>query len=160
MPFRSKRPHEFVASSIRALDLTTPVPLGLVYQINQMGEPLYLCEPPTGYSDLTEKWSGTNAVLARVNFATALAFGRMAGMKPDYAAITKGLPSTDLSAATEWLCRRYVGVPLSAGTEQALAGAIEKTRAQYGQGGRRAAGRETISLFTALILGSPDFQMQ
>ena len=26
-------------------------------------------------------------------------------MKPDYAAITKGLPSTDLTTATEWLCR-------------------------------------------------------
>ena len=44
-----------------------------------MGEPLYLCQPPTGYADTAEAWVNAGALLARVNFAVALTEGRGRG---------------------------------------------------------------------------------
>jgi hypothetical protein len=37
-----------------------------------MGEPLYLCEPPTGYPDVAKAWIGSGSLLTRINFATDL----------------------------------------------------------------------------------------
>jgi uncharacterized protein (DUF1800 family) len=48
-----------------------------------MGEPLYLCQPPTGYADTAEAWVNAGALLARVNFAVALTEGRVVGTLPD-----------------------------------------------------------------------------
>jgi hypothetical protein len=46
-----------------------------------MGEPLYLCQPPTGYSDAAEAWVSTGALVARLNFALQLAAGRLPGTR-------------------------------------------------------------------------------
>ena len=100
---KMKKPHEFVVSSLRALDIQTDAPRQLLNQISQMGEPLYMCEPPTGYSDLAEKWGGSNSILSRVNFATSLAFGRVRGAKPDYEKLLTGAPRGDLHAAVDWM---------------------------------------------------------
>ena len=45
--------------------------------VARMGEPLYLCEPPTGYPDVAQAWINAGLMLNRVNFATALAANRL-----------------------------------------------------------------------------------
>jgi uncharacterized protein (DUF1800 family) len=156
-----KKPHEYVVSALRAVDAETDAPRGLLYQIGQMGEPLYLCEPPTGYSDAAEKWGGTNAILSRVNFATALAFGRVPGAKPDYDRLLAGAPVEDPAVLIDWLVRAYLGQPLSPTSAQALDGVVEQARATARQQRRRKAStKEALGFLTAMILGSPDFQMQ
>ena len=56
--FRSKikTPFEFMASALRATGATLDDPLKLARQLERMGEPLYLCEPPTGYPDRAQNW--------------------------------------------------------------------------------------------------------
>ena len=153
---------EYVVSAIRGLGLETNAPRPLLYQVGAMGEALYLCEPPTGYGDTAEKWAGTNAVLARVNFATGLAYGRVPGSKPDFREILKDAPTDDAQALSDWLCRRTLGRPLSARTEEAIAASIEKARTYLKprQRGRRAGVEDAGKYLSTLILGSPDFQMQ
>ncbi len=48
-----------------------------------MGEPLFLCQPPTGYSDKSETWVNTGALLNRLNFALAFAGDKMGGATVD-----------------------------------------------------------------------------
>ena len=45
-----KTPFEMVASTVRTLNADVEVSLPLVQWVGRMGEPLFLCQPPTGYS--------------------------------------------------------------------------------------------------------------
>ena len=56
--------------------------LPLAQTVRQLGMPLYLCQPPTGYLDRAEAWVNTGALLNRMNFALALVTGRMKGLVP------------------------------------------------------------------------------
>jgi uncharacterized protein (DUF1800 family) len=81
--FRSKvkSPLEMVASAVRAvngdIDLGNKLP-GLM---NQLGEPLYRKLEPTGYSNRSTDWMNSASLLARMNFAIALARGKVSGVK-------------------------------------------------------------------------------
>jgi uncharacterized protein (DUF1800 family) len=63
-----KSPFEYVISAVRALGGATDGK-ALARQLVQMGEPLYLCQPPTGYSDRADAWINSGALIARLNFA-------------------------------------------------------------------------------------------
>ncbi len=47
--------------------------------LQQLGMPLYQCQPPTGYKDTAEAWVNTGALVGRMNFAVALAANRLPG---------------------------------------------------------------------------------
>jgi len=47
-------------------DVDTPMPL--VGWVGRIGEPLYQCQPPTGYSDKMETWVNTGSLLNRLKF--------------------------------------------------------------------------------------------
>ena len=49
----------------------------LVQAVRQLGMPLYMCQPPTGYADRADAWVNTGALLNRMNFALQLVSGRM-----------------------------------------------------------------------------------
>jgi uncharacterized protein (DUF1800 family) len=94
--------------------------------------PPYQCQPPTGYADRADAWVNTGALLGRMNFAVALASGRMRGVR---AAAT-----TDLSTVRDSF------------VDQALAGDLSgTTRATVAQATQPAQA-------LALLLGSPEFQ--
>ena len=80
-----KSPLEMVVSAARVLDADTTDTLTLAQRIADMGEPLYSYEFPTGYKDTAEAWLSTANVLARVNYAGALARGQLPGVKVDLA---------------------------------------------------------------------------
>ena len=46
--------------------------------LQQLGMPLYQCQPPTGYKDTADAWVNTGALVSRMNFALALASGKHA----------------------------------------------------------------------------------
>ena len=46
----------------------------------QLGMPLYQCQPPTGYKDTADAWVNTGALVNRMNVALALASGRQPGV--------------------------------------------------------------------------------
>jgi uncharacterized protein (DUF1800 family) len=91
---KTKSPFEYAISAIRAAGAKIEDPLPLARELKTIGQPLYLSQPPTGYSDLAETWSNSGALVARLNFATALAGNRMPGIRvatPDAEALAKKL---------------------------------------------------------------------
>jgi uncharacterized protein (DUF1800 family) len=76
-----KTPLEFVVSAIRASGATIVNAQPLVQAMQQLGMPLYGCQPPTGYSMTADAWVNTGALLNRMNFAVALVNGGQ-GMAP------------------------------------------------------------------------------
>jgi len=74
-----KTPFEFVVSAERALAADVAGGPGendampLVRIMQQLGMPLYQCQPPTGYKDTTDAWVNTGALVARMNAALQLA---------------------------------------------------------------------------------------
>jgi len=157
---KMKKPAEYAISAMRALGVTTDGNESLLRQVGRLGEPCYFCEPPTGFPDVADKWGGSNAILARVNFATAIAFGRVKGAKPDYEALLAFLPSRDGRVMADGLTQLLVGVPLSPATDDAITTAIERAEAQMKGERRTVKFRDAAGFLAALILGSPDFQMR
>ena len=128
-----KTPFEFVVSAIRATGTEALTALPFAATLRDLGMPLYMCQPPTGYADRAEAWVNTGALIGRMNFALALTEGRFrAG--PD----AGGPP--DPAVATQALVAGVLGGDLSESTQAAVAKA------------------EQLPQALALLLGSPDFQ--
>ena len=45
---------------------------GYVRTMQELGMPLYQCQPPTGYADTADAWINTGALVARMNVATRI----------------------------------------------------------------------------------------
>ena len=82
-----KTPFEVVVSAARAVGADVQIPLQLVQWTGRIGEPLYQCQPPTGYSDKAEAWVNTGALLNRMNYSLALTSNRLRGVTVDVAAL-------------------------------------------------------------------------
>jgi uncharacterized protein (DUF1800 family) len=103
-----KSPLHMVVSAVRALDANVTDTYTLADRIGQMGEPLYAKEPPSGYKDTAETWLSTANVMARIDFANALANNHIPGVKIDTAklagkddkAIARNLLNRDPSPET------------------------------------------------------------
>jgi uncharacterized protein (DUF1800 family) len=132
-----KSPLEMVVSAVRALDADVVDDVTLVAKVGEMGEALYGKEPPTGYRDAADAWLSTANVMARIEFAGALAEGKVAGVKPDLARFA----GSDAASIARVLLQRDAA-------EQTLA-AIDK-----GLEGRPAA----PAMVAAAVLSSPEFQ--
>ncbi len=147
--FRSKikSPFEYVVSALRAVGGATDG-RAIASQIADMGEPLYLCQPPTGYSDTAEAWVSSGALLARLNFALALAQGRLPGTTadPGIVRLAGASPGRGVDSAAHWL----IGTDISEDTLTT----ITKRVADGGEGA------EPSTLVAGLLLGSPEFQKQ
>ena len=76
-----KSPFEYTISAVRTAGATIDDPLPLARQLKTIGQPLYFAQPPTGYSDKAEAWSNNGALVARLDFATALAANKMPGVR-------------------------------------------------------------------------------
>jgi len=123
-----KTPLEFVASAVRAAGVDVRNGMLLAQSMRQLGMPLYMCQPPTGYSDKAEAWVNTGALLNRMNFAVTLS------SNPRRAGSTATVVTEDQIASV------------------VLAGDVSPTtRATVAR-----ATNEQQKI--ALLLGSPDFQ--
>ncbi len=76
-----KTPFELVASTVRALGADMDQPLPMAQWVANIGEPLYQCLPPTGYSDKGVTWISTGALVNRMNFAVALTSNKIRGAR-------------------------------------------------------------------------------
>ena len=75
-----KSPFEYVISALRAVNATVDNPLPIARALQQIGEPLYGAQPPTGYVDKADMWLITGALMNRLNFAAALANNQLPGV--------------------------------------------------------------------------------
>jgi len=137
-----KTPYRFVMSAARAAGAPVQNPKPLLNILARLGQPLYGCPTPDGYSDTEEVWLSPDASILRVSFATALARGKLPlggepaapDQQPAVKAPTETAPAPIDAAALENL----LGSGLSAHTHAAMEASPANLRA-------------------ALILGGPDF---
>ena len=89
-----KTPFEFVASALRASGADVDDARPLVRELQQLGMPLYMCQPPTGYADTADAWVNTGALVSRMNFALRLTTDKIRGVTAatQMAALTLGSP--------------------------------------------------------------------
>ena len=141
-----KTPFEFVVSAVRAVDGETDGRF-LARSLRDMGMPPYLCQPPTGYSDVSEDWVSSAAFLDRVNFSIALAAGSTPGTKA-------GLDSRSFEMSPD-LIDVIATATMGGGVSDATRTTIETRIADEKLDRRRQA-----QLIAGLVLGSPEFQRQ
>jgi len=134
-----KTPLEFVVSTVRVTGAEVRQARDLVQRIADMGMPLYLQQPPTGYKDTAEEWISTSSLLARMNFALDLAGGGVRGVRLD--ASRMGGPSPSLESVAARL--------LPGGLSENSRKTLESEANKPGSEPTRVVG---------LVLGSPEFQ--
>jgi uncharacterized protein (DUF1800 family) len=75
-----KTPFEFVASALRATGAEVRTGQAITRALGEMGMPLYMCQPPTGYDDTAVTWVSSGALVTRINFAVTLSRGQLRGV--------------------------------------------------------------------------------
>jgi uncharacterized protein (DUF1800 family) len=184
-----KTPEEFVASAFRATGTDPQNPGALVNTVKTMGMELYHALPPTGYYLTADQWMNSSALVDRLNFAYQLTNGKFANQKfdaPKLLAMGLLTPSTagDLSGygrassvggqvklmgvaaavptaaapvdgsqvAMHVLEATMIGAPVSAMTNQLINKQLEQQQTPNPT--------DTLNLLTALVMGSPEFQLR
>jgi len=152
-----KTPFELVVSSVRALGTDVDTPLPLVRWVGRIGEPLYQCQPPTGYSDKAETWVNTGALLNRLNFSLALAGNKVRGSRSDVAALLGPDASNDPKSALELAVQEFLGgqaSPSTVGTLEKQLQNPEIVQAKLDDPVKLV----DLGVVTGLVLGAPEFQ--
>ncbi len=157
--FRSKikTPFELVVSAARAVNANIDLPLPMVMWTARIGEPIYNCQPPTGYKDNAETWVNTGALLNRLNYSLTLAGGRMRGTHVDMAALV-GMDSSEDAAA---VLDKSIQVLLHGNISQQTRTTLERQLAdpQVLQAKLDDPVKQVnIGMVTGLVLGAPEFQ--
>jgi hypothetical protein len=103
-----KRPFDYAVSALRAFDADTDGGRAIQRQLADMGQPLFEWPMPDGYPDKTAAWTGS--LLARWNFALALARGGIAGTSIDLARLFERAGGASAEALS-WLTLGEVPSP-------------------------------------------------
>ncbi|MGH9714281.1 MAG: DUF1800 domain-containing protein [Candidatus Acidiferrales bacterium] len=152
-----KTPFELVASTARALDADVAVSLPLAQWIGRMGEPLFLCQPPTGYSDKAETWVNTGTLLNRLNFALAFAGDRMAGANVDLKALLGPDALRDPNATLARSLDIFLGGQVASTTRQTLEARLSDPQILQARLDDPVK-QVNEGLVAGLVLGAPEFQ--
>jgi uncharacterized protein (DUF1800 family) len=152
-----KNPFELVVSAVRALGADVDTPMPLVQWTGRIGEPLYQCQPPTGYSDKADAWVNTGALLNRLNFTLTLAGNRVRGSRSDVASLLGMEATTEPKTALD----RAVVVFLSGQAAPATVETLQKQldNPQLLQAKLDDPVKEVdLGVVAGLVLGAPEFQ--
>jgi uncharacterized protein (DUF1800 family) len=76
-----KSPYRYVLSALRASDVEVVSFLPVIQFLRQQGMPLYQCLTPDGYKNTEAAWLNSDALLNRLNFATALGLGKLPNLQ-------------------------------------------------------------------------------
>ena len=152
-----KTPFELVVSAARALATDVDTPLPLVQWIGRIGEPLYQCQPPTGYSDKSETWVNTGALLNRLNFSLALAGNRMRGARSDTASLLGVGSSADPKAALDRAVQVFLGGQAAPATVETLQSQLDNPQVLQARLDD-PRGQVNLGVVAGLVLGAPEFQ--
>lgn len=152
-----KTPFELVASTARALGADVDQPTQLAQWVSRIGEPLYQCLPPNGYSDKAAAWVSTGALLNRVNFAVALTGNKVRGAQVDINSLVGADVAANAKLALERVETEFLAGQVSDTTRATLEAEMAEPRI-LGAKLDDPVTRVNISLITGLVLGSPEFQ--
>jgi uncharacterized protein (DUF1800 family) len=152
-----KTPFELVASTSRALNAESTISLPLSQWVGRMGEPLYLCQPPTGYSDKAETWVNTGALLNRLNFALAFAGDKMGGATVDLNPMLGEEAAKDPSAALARSIQIFLDGQITPSTQATLEARLKDPQILQARLDDPVK-QVNEGLIVGLVLGTPEFQ--
>ncbi len=152
-----KTPFELVVTSARALGTDVDTPMPLVQWVGRIGEPLYQCQPPTGYSDKAETWVNTGALLNRLNFSLALAGNKVRGSRSDVIAFLGSDSSKDPKAALDRAVQLLLDGQIAATTIDTLQKQLENPQVVQAKLDDPIK-QVDLGVVTGLVLGAPEFQ--
>jgi uncharacterized protein (DUF1800 family) len=152
-----KTPFELVASATRAVGAEVEIPLMLVQWTSRIGQPLYQCEPPTGYSDKADAWVNTGSLLSRMNFSLALTSNRLRDAQVNIDSLFGGDTMGDPHATLEHAIQSFLGGQASQETRDTLEKQLEDP--QILQASLDDPVKQVnAAMIAGLVLGSPEFQ--
>jgi uncharacterized protein (DUF1800 family) len=154
-----KTPFELVASTARALGADVDQPLPMVGWISRMGEPLYQCLTPDGYTDKGPAWISTGSLLNRLNFAIALSSNKVRGAEVEL----NPLVGADASGNPQLALQRVVGDFLAGQLSHSTQAELDTEMADpliLGAKLDDPVRQLNLGLIAGLVLGSPEFQQR
>ncbi len=152
-----KTPFEFVASTVRALGTDVDTPMPLVQWVGRIGEPLYQCQPPTGYADKAETWVNAGALLNRLNFSLALAGNKVRGSRTDAASLYGIDSSTDSRQVLDRAVQLFLGGHAAPTTVETLQKQLDDPQVVQATLDDPVKHID-LAMVTGLVLGAPEFQ--
>lgn len=160
-----KTPVEYLASAFRTTATDPTNPGALVNTAKQMGMPLFYALPPTGYYITAEQWMNSSALVDRLNFAYALTNGKFANQRFDAPRVLAlGLlaqpagtqPAVYESEGTAVALRVLESTMIGGGVSAQTNALIHKQV----DADPNMSPADRLNLLTALVLGSPEFQVR
>jgi uncharacterized protein (DUF1800 family) len=152
-----KTPFELVAATARSMNAEVTITLPLTQWVARMGEPLFLCQPPTGYSDKAETWVNAGALLNRLNFALTFAGDKMNGATVDLKSILGDEALRDPEAALGKSIQVFLDGQIAPTTQETLEAHLKDP--QILQASLDDPVKEVNQgLIVGLVLGTPEFQ--
>jgi uncharacterized protein (DUF1800 family) len=152
-----KTPFEVAVSAARALDLETTISPQLVQWVGRMGEPMYQCEPPTGYADTADVWVNAGALLNRLNFALTLATNHMPGTSTDLEGLFGQDAGTNAEVAMSRALDDFLGGEVSEQTRTTLEKQLADPQILQARLDDPVK-HVNEGLIAGLVLGAPEFQ--
>ncbi len=152
-----KTPFELVASAARAVGAETGLPLTLVQWTGRIGEPLYQCQPPTGYSDKADAWVNTGALLNRLNYSLALTGNRLAAVRTDIPSLLGADSASKPDAVLDAAIALLLSGEVSAQTRATLEKQMNDPRVLQASLDDPVT-RVNSAMIAGLVLGAPEFQ--
>jgi uncharacterized protein (DUF1800 family) len=146
-----KTPYQYVVSAARAADAQVVNVRPLLGTLAQLGMPLYGCQTPDGFKNTEEAWANADALTRRINFATALAAGRLPLEKRFDPNDRQEMGKRQLERAAQ---------PAEPGRAAAVVDAdklMETLHPAFSNRTLAEIGQAPPALRAALALGSPDF---
>jgi hypothetical protein len=140
-----KRPLEFIASALRQTGAQAAIGRPVLNFLGLMGQLPFEWESPNGYPDIGSAWLSTNDLMARWNFALALAAGSIPDVKVDWQSLAG-------SAATFDDALQNMSLALLGGLLP------DQARIFLGSQLQPLPISESLPLLGALLLASPYFQ--
>jgi uncharacterized protein (DUF1800 family) len=175
---KMRSPFEYVAAAMRALNAETDGDRPVLDAIGRMGQPVFGRITPDGYADRADQWLSSGAMIARFNFASALATNRIRGTKIDVARLLSGVDEAKKDSVAAKFIRLTVSSDLSTGTRAVLAKTLQSESAPNppapDPSANVAVGYDAnaavkpasppaspyITELITLLIGSPEFQQR
>ncbi len=152
-----KTPLEFVVSSLRTSGADVSNAMPLARQLQNMGMPLYGAQPPTGYSMEADAWVNSSALLGRMNFALALAAGKLKGTQVRAEQVFGSEIPSDPQHVLSLLEHSFLADDVSRQTHEVISARLQDPSISHRKLDDPARPPD-VAIIEGLLLGSPEFQ--
>jgi len=172
---KMRSPFEYVAAALRALNAESDADRPVLDAIGRMGQPVFGRISPDGYADRADQWLSSGAMIARLNFASALATNRIKGTRIDLARLLSGVDEAKKDSVATKFIRLTVSGDLSTRTRTVLEKTLQpqseaepmapatNASANVSVGydaNAKAKATGYITELITLLIGSPEFQQR